>query len=97
MLYHDKIRMLLKLRIGAKLRAIVYRARHFGGLEITKRGSNSLGHRGNESHAAWQGSSSILLRILGIGEINILEMGSHGVTINVSDIPLLVKHQIRHP
>ena len=76
MMCHDKIRMLLKLRIGAKLRAIVHRARCFRGLEIAKRGINLLSRRGSESQVAWKGSSSIPLKMLGIGEINILEKGS---------------------
>ena len=97
-----KIHVLLRLRIGAelraiKLRAIVGRARRCGGLEIAKWGSNSLDRRGSESHAAWKGSSSILLRMLDIGEINILKQGSHSVTIGVSGVPLLVKHRIRRP
>ena len=92
-----EINLLLGLGISAKTRAIVGRARRCRGLEIAKRRSDSLGRRGSGSHVAWKGRSTILLRMMEIGEIDILKKGRHAVTIGVSGVPLLMEHHIRRP
>ena len=72
------------------MRAIVGRSRRCRDLEIAKWRSNSLICRGSESHAAWKGSSSILLRMLEIGEIDIVEKGMNGLLIGMPGILLLI-------
>ena len=48
------------------------------------------GRHRSESHAAWQDSSSILLRMLEIGEIDTEEKKMNGLLIGVPGIPLLM-------